>query len=38
MTNFILSNTFIEVVKLHVFTRKKLDTFGDALTGASGAE
>jgi hypothetical protein len=32
MTFFILSNTFLEDVKLHVFRRKKLDTLGDALT------
>jgi hypothetical protein len=30
MTFFILSNTFLEVVKLHVFRRKKLDILGDA--------
>jgi hypothetical protein len=30
MTFFILSNTILEVLKLHIFRKKILDTLGDA--------
>jgi hypothetical protein len=33
MTFFILSNTFLEALKLHIFRKKILDTLGDTLMG-----
>jgi hypothetical protein len=35
MTFFILSNTFLEVLKFRLFRKKILDTLGDALTNRS---